>query len=112
MVTHALDWPTLTIQWLPDKETYITKSLLYSISSAIAYPGPFHFRTGPQTRTIQSTDCFSAPTPPTTSAISCRLPLSIYQSLLLISKRTPTTKTAVVRFFISITWDFLVPPLL
>ena len=23
VVTHALEWPTLTTQWFPDKETYI-----------------------------------------------------------------------------------------
>lgn len=24
VVTHALEWPTLTTQWFPDKETYAT----------------------------------------------------------------------------------------
>jgi histone-binding protein RBBP4 len=24
VVTHALEWPTLTTQWFPDKETYGT----------------------------------------------------------------------------------------
>jgi len=31
VVTHALEWPTLTCQWLPDIERYciITDSLIY-----------------------------------------------------------------------------------
>lgn len=23
VITHALDWPTLTCQWLPDKESFV-----------------------------------------------------------------------------------------
>jgi Histone-binding protein RBBP4 or subunit C of CAF1 complex len=25
VVTHALEWPTLTTQWFPDKETYLPR---------------------------------------------------------------------------------------
>ena len=26
VLTHALEWPSLTIEWLPDKETYATSA--------------------------------------------------------------------------------------
>jgi histone-binding protein RBBP4 len=30
VVTHALDWPTLTTQWFPDKETYLASNVPFS----------------------------------------------------------------------------------
>lgn len=26
VITHALEWPTLTMQWFPDKEVYVPRS--------------------------------------------------------------------------------------
>lgn len=29
VITHALDWPSLTCQWFPDKESYVALSPLH-----------------------------------------------------------------------------------
>ena len=26
VITHALDWPSLTCQWFPDKESYVARN--------------------------------------------------------------------------------------
>lgn len=36
LITHALDWPSLTCQWFPDKEEYALRSLARSFLNVIS----------------------------------------------------------------------------
>ena len=72
VITHALDWPSLTCQWFPDKESCVLacSRLLPLTARSLA----------PQTSPTPSTDCFSARTPLAKHKTTSRLPPFIYQS--------------------------------
>ena len=36
VMTHALEWPSLTAQWLPDVTRYVINMLVYNIFNATA----------------------------------------------------------------------------
>ncbi len=40
VVTHALEWPSLTVQWLPDREEYAPWPARTSPANAEAQPAP------------------------------------------------------------------------
>jgi hypothetical protein len=69
VITHALDWPSLTCQWFPDKESYV--STLPGISLALSY-----LSLDRRTNRTLSIDCSWGHTPPGKLKTIFRLPLS------------------------------------
>ena len=67
MITHALDWPSLTCQWFPDKESCV---MHHSPSPLVDhFPNPV-----PPTSHTRSTACFSARTRPAKPQTTCKSP--------------------------------------
>ena len=67
VISHALEWPTLTCQWFPDVERYVRvfKDARKLITAFLA-------------KAIAHTDCYSAHIPQTTTKTTFKSRLSIY----------------------------------
>lgn len=68
VMTHALEWPSLTVEWLPDMERYAWPLLLVSLANS---PGNYK---GRRERTIRCTGWSLARTRRTTNQITCKSP--------------------------------------
>jgi len=92
VITHALDWPSLTCQWFPDKESYVF--LLFSLDP----PNSLEITDQPANPTQSTVSC-SARIPQAKLKITSKSPPSKSPSVPVLaltnSTGTPTTTTAV-----------------
>jgi Histone-binding protein RBBP4 or subunit C of CAF1 complex len=85
VITHALDWPSLTCQWFPDKESYVSlPEYLHAQPSNCLSPGH-------QISHIPHTDCFSEPIRRVRRKTTSKLPPYRCRSVTMAPHRTNLT---------------------
>lgn len=80
VVTHALEWPTLTCQWFPDRERYVAAETYFGFLNSVANI-VFRLPSVRPGRTTISTVCCWARTPLIKIRTTCRSHTSSFRRL-------------------------------